>query len=124
MYTIEVNYTTGCSFTSETYTDDIGRAWEDIELARKALQSIKEHYELYAKRSRDEEKEDKASEFDWYKNADRSDAYLPWYFHLVVECDDGEWRQIPCDMWIGYFEELHSGKVAHVCEDGDSVDFY
>lgn len=125
MYTITVDYTTGDSFSSERCTEEIGMCWESLELAREALKSIKQHYELYLERDGADcnTVKSKAGRFDWYKNDATKAKYDPWYFSLAVRCDDGEWRNIPCDMWTGYFERLHSARITSLFyEDSISLD--
>ena len=44
MFTIEIYYTTGDSFNTYTEVEKIGAAFPTLELAKKALKSIEEHY--------------------------------------------------------------------------------
>ena len=131
MYTIEVEYQTGDSFNTERVSEQIGLVWEDKDLARKALQSIKEHYKLQQeldsynwKKSRrsDEEIYAEVRSKGWYKNCPDPSGDKKNHWHAMwfccAELDDGSFRAIPTNMWIGYFEKLHSAKV--VVEDSGS----
>lgn len=123
MYTIEVDFKTGDSFNSEEVVGRrIGLCWHDKTLARKALQSIKEHYELYQEyegylgRSRDDvfaEVKTKA----WFRHEDESWMIFEgdWCTVCYVEMDDGTYRNVGTGMWCGYFEQLHCARV--VVED-------
>lgn len=127
MYTIEVEYRTGNSFNTEELTECIGLVWEDKELARKALASLKEHYNLYKegeafipKRPADQiEKE--AMTKEWWLKSDLSDykTYHSWWYYCSVRMDNGDWRNLPTGMWCGYFERLHSARVVIASEIGD-----
>ncbi len=137
MYTIEVHYTTGNSFNSEETTDQIGLQWEDKQLARKALQSLREHYVLYEDkesfRSRNSREEIaiKAMAHDWYKIgiAQEKEKYYKnssyWHYYCAVLMDDGVYRNLPVGIWCGYFETLHWARIVTVenAEDEDYVKF-
>lgn len=127
MFTIELRYRTGNSFHSEQCTECIGHVWKDKELARKALASIKDHYDMYKKIERlgrhgREEKPSLVKEMmekEWYVNHSNpvgltidGDLNWGWEYCLAVEMDDGTWRNVPTDMYIGYFEELYGARVA------------
>ena len=115
-------------------TDQIGLVWKDKKLARKALQSITEHYKLLREyesyhwrdtRRSDEEIYLEVIAKGWYKNCpdpfkrktDKFDSFDTFDF-CCAELDDGSFRAIPTNMWTGYFEKLHSAKV--VVEDSGS----
>lgn len=135
MYTIEVTYQTGDSFNSYEETNTIGLVWEDKQLARKALAAIKEHYTLYSEQesySRNkniQEIRDKAMSSEWYLKAiegstdkwTKSPEY--WQYNCAVEMDDGSYRNIPTNMWCGYFESLHTAKIVNESDDEDEVNF-
>jgi len=105
MYTIKVKYQTGDSFHTEETEDLIGCCWDNIELARKGIQAIREHHELY--RYRDSDADKKARKYEWcYKKYPE--------FGLLLETDDGSIQKIST-FWIGYFETLHSAEI--VSED-------
>lgn len=130
MYTIEVNYTTGDSFTSGEVTDDIGLVWEDKKLAQKALKSLKQHYIAYCDIESAYTKDDtnKAIQsfvkYDWCTNKScRSSSFT--LYQCSVQMDDGKLRELPTGMYCGYFDKLHYAKVVTVDneEDEDTVYF-
>ena len=109
MYTIQINYKTGYSFHSERKINVIGAWWDDKGLARKALQSIKEHHNIF--KYGEEEGIKKAYKFDWF------DEDFPMH-SLIVEVDDGSKQKI-CAFWFGYFEYLDSAKIVSEVDDED-----
>lgn len=128
MYTIEVSYETGNSFGRENEIDTIGLQWEDKQLARKALQNIKEHYKLYQENENSWRRERTSEQIlaevvtkDWYVNANKCEWDLKHpSFHLcAAQLDNGDWRNLPM-FWIGYFESLREAKVISVGDDEDS----
>lgn len=131
MYTIEIHYRTGNSYGSEDCVEQIGLQWEDKALARKALQSIKENYELYQEnensfsrsRNRKEILKDVVRK-TWYINAIKSewDERDPGFGICAAQMDNGDWRNLPM-FWLGYFETLHEAKVICVGDDEDSIKF-
>jgi len=46
-YRIKIDYSTGDSFSNSYESDLIDLEWDDIEVAKKNLGRIKEHYEMY-----------------------------------------------------------------------------
>lgn len=111
MYTIEVHYTTGNSFGSHEETDQVGYAWNDIELAKKALQDIKEHYQFY---HGNECTNKPAKNKSWC-----IDCEWPAY-RLKVLGNDNKYHIISA-YWIGYFESLISANVTS--EDEDDMEY-
>jgi len=132
MYTIKVNYRTGSSFSTEECEDTIGLCWNNVELARKALLALKEHYELYSDLDRyghnqktDQDIYNIVKTKYWYKKADKTNNkwYTPvrdWYNYCAVEMDDGSFRRIPTNMWCGYFETLYTAELVN---ENDKVTF-
>lgn len=121
MYTIKVKYKTGDSFNSYDEEDDVGLVWESRELARKALASIKEQYELYQNDSFTySQKNSVARSKEWCKNLteEYADYFEGWKYCIAVEMDNGEYRNLSTS-WNGYFERLYS---AEVIELGSSED--
>ena len=121
MYTIKVKYKTGSSFHSEDIESDVGLVWESKELARKALASIKEQWELYETTSYTySQKNSTAKSKEWCTNL--SEEYLDWEegWQCCVACemDNGDYRNLSTS-WNGYFETLYSAEVIPV---GDSED--
>ena len=122
-YTIDVKYQIGNTSNSEDDVVTIGLVWEDKDLARKALQSIKEHYTLYReyysssyRRSRTHAEIEADMKYrEWYSDTDYDVLYS-----CYALMDDGEMREIPSSMWCGYFEKLYYARVVCVGEDLDS----
>ena len=129
MYTIKLEYITGDSFSSEETYTVIGHCWKDIELARKALATYKEHYGLYSdletysiNRRNREDIDAEAKEKEWFQKADTSYSYgmSQWYHCLAAEMDDGQWKNLPTPH-VGHFERLQCASVVLVQdEDRDS----
>ena len=121
MFTIQVTYTTGNSFGSEEVTEEIGLVWKDIELAKNALQSIREQYFLADDNSSLNYKacDALALTFEWARQLDNIGLYsTSWRHSIAVLMDDGTYRQLSTS-WIGYFERLDKAKVVPVSVDGD-----
>lgn len=136
MYSIEVTYTTGNSFHSEEETTQIGLVWTNKELARKALKSLREHYELYydqesySSRNNIQDIRNKALITEWYKKgieSEKNKHYFNdpsyWHFYCGVEMDDGSWRNLPTTIWCGYFQQLHNARIVVESSDEDEVNF-
>ena len=127
-WTIEVHYQTGNSFNTEFVTENINLAWKDIDLAKECLNSIKEHYDLYKQFSECGYRSEKTHE-EIHKeirskkwcvgDCSSYDTNLP----LVAECDDGEMRRVPTNMWCGYFEKLESAKVVSIGDSDMEITF-
>lgn len=130
MYSIEINYTTGNSFGSETLTESVEFVWDTLEQAKEALRRIQEHHEFYKR----------------YRNAGRYAGYLgtqdsqasvladaktkPWFvssdygnsfeYSIRVPSSDPERDQLSV-FWIGYFENLHGAQI--ICSDDGELSF-
>jgi hypothetical protein len=117
MYTIKVSYHTGDSFNTYDLERDVGLVWQNKELARKALRSIKEHYDAYEKGDNTYGENPKLVGNIWYDKLDNKEY---WAFNIACELDDGSYRNIHCG-WCGYFEALHS---AEIILDGDDEDAF
>lgn len=141
-YTIKVRYITGNSFGSHEEEDTIGLCWQSIELARKALAVIEEHYKIYQKvevncwqadrKQTNKKLISQVKKTQWYQKSieqlaeDKERSYMMgdnyWYFNCAVELDDGSFRNIPTDMWCGYFERLLEASV-YVDPDDNPQDY-
>ena len=134
MFTIQVKYKTGDSFNSYEKENRIGLCWKSIELARKALAVLEEHYNYYkdiesgsyyARKEIDKLRK-KAMNTDWYKQAvaqSTDDWYKRpdmWYINCAVQMDNGDFRNIPVNMWCGYFERLLEASI--VLEETSDLD--
>jgi len=119
MYTIKVDYETGDSFHYKDTSDIVGCCWKSKELARKALQSIKEHYRVFDEyRASHEEMYNKAQEYDWcIKERWSGEAR----HGLMVEIDDGSMTRISC-FWEGYFETLYGAEIIVEGDDEDKFE--
>lgn len=122
MFTINIEYTTGDSFGSNDTSDTISAVWKDKQLARKALQDIKEHYEFYTAKDKwgvtPRQRsiiEQKASKSTWYCS-----DYPEYSLKLLM--DDGTYLDIHC-FWTGYFETLNKAEVVvHTDSNGNTED--
>tara|TARA_R110000851_G_scaffold183058_1_gene332157 strand:- start:1175 stop:1693 length:519 start_codon:yes stop_codon:yes gene_type:complete len=140
MYTIEVDYTTGGSFSSERQTEEIGLVFSTKELARKALLVIKEHNTLYKeadsyhfrKTRTDAEINEEGNNSQWCLDACRVyreqyktkvTSHDRWRYYVAVEVSPKEYRSLNVCMWTGYFEKLHSAKVISIGDDEDYLEF-
>ena len=115
-YTIQIYYTTGDSFGSETTTDTIGMVWKDLDKAKLALKYIQLHYDIvseYKYKPLGNIREALCKPYWLYEDLDY------WERCLNVENDEGEVQTISC-FWVGYFETLHGAKI--IKEDGSCVD--
>ena len=140
MYTIEVDYTTGGSFSSERLTEEIGLVFSTKDLARKALSVIKEHNTLYKesasyhfrKARTDDEINAEGNNSSWCIEAcnnyleqykERVTCCDRWRYYVAVAVTQKEYRTLNVSMWTGYFEKLHSAKVISVGDDEDYLEF-
>jgi len=120
MFSIEVTYRTGDSFGSEVTTTTFG-AWNTPRDAEVVLDIIKQHYHCYkdvitaptsdtAKSALRNYRKQK-----FYTNRDRNDFNQNSESEVVRVCAapdvNGVWKQIPVDIWCGYFETLYSARV-------------
>ena len=119
-YSIEVSYQTGDSFGSQDTSDVLEITWDNLEIAKRNLKAIKDHYEMYGKLngynfgSKDTRQKivGQYSREPWFVNDDRS------HFHgsLKLEADNGNYMQLYA-MWCGYFETLHGAEI--ITDDSD-----
>lgn len=117
-YTIEIEYTTGSSFHSETCKEVIGPVWRNLEVAQQALKYIEEHYKLYQQRDRVYRSHEadqlfkQAQSKPWFKNCSDKE-YINvtyWYPCFALPTDDGGWIDTHV-FWCGYFETMHSAEI-------------
>ena len=113
-YRIKYNYNTGDSFKTER---DIVRylegTWENLDIAKKNLQRIKEHYEYYCygdrnhdSKSERRKKENQFAKKDWYVKGSADYASGS----LKLQVDSGAFFQISAP-WCGYFESLNEVEI-------------
>ncbi len=108
IYTIKISYQTGDSFSTSEEEELIGCCWKNKNLAKEALQAIKEHHHVYASSGfRDtrtsEEKNKEASKFKWfYKEYPEGSIQL--------KLDNGEYK-VTSVFWIGFFETLYGADI-------------
>jgi len=86
MYDIEIDYTTGGSFSSERLKENICNVVSDLDKAKENLRRVKKHYIKY-----------------------HDHPNFGKRYELTLLIDDGERTISP--FWIGYFEELHGARV-------------
>lgn len=124
-YTIKASYQTGNSFSNEDTEDLLGYVVEDKEVARKALVSLKKHYEAYQEQEsfsfRRKSVEINNSKEPWYYKGDWSDS---WQHSVILPLDDGSTVVVSVP-YVGYFETLYGLDIVLVDEedDPDSVRF-
>jgi hypothetical protein len=122
-YQIQVTYQTGNSFSSEEVTELWGPTYSNEDVAKRNLQRIKEHYELYMLHNKDWNADKtqlkvalkKASHKDWFAGEGKSHQY--WEYSLKLELEDGTFRKQSVH-WCGYFESLWNAEI--VTEKSDS----
>lgn len=113
-YKIKYNYNTGDSFHNER---DVIRylegTWENLEIAKKNLQYIKEHYQYYVYDERNHDskvlrkaKEKEFAKKDWYVKGFHGSASCG----LKLQADSGVFFQISAP-WCGYFESLNEVEI-------------
>lgn len=135
-YQIKVDYTTGDSFNSYDTSNVIELKWESLEMAKRNLKNIQEHYELYrSKNTYFRRKELDIKDYidrewfvsklePWVKCTDGSLTRVPketadtimlpdeyYATHCIKLITDKETTmQIHC-FWCGYFEHLISAEI-------------
>lgn len=119
MYSIEINYTTGCSFSSEQRTENIDFKTESYDVIKKLLSYIKDQWILYKKHDNATYDEREAIEAtfctkEWF------DSRSAFYCLRIVD-ENGVEHKIDT-FWHGYFETLHSAKIV-MDEDEDEINF-
>lgn len=113
MYRIEYTYNTGDSFGSNKETEVLEIEFPSLELAKKALKDIKDHYEFYR---------DSRGYHNYRKtpgevaNNLEASKLKSWYVNtypencLKVLIDEEKYYQFQAP-WCGYFESLISAKI-------------
>jgi hypothetical protein len=124
-FNIKVIYDSGDSFRK--YPDQetiVPLEVTDIELAKKALKAIKEHYLLY---SANHNRGKFYSHYDPKVEKERkevveSSKLKEWYcekytdFSIKFDIGNGKIYQCHCN-WTGYFETLKSAEIVRICEE-------
>lgn len=115
MYQIKIEYTTGDSFISYDTSDIVELGWDTLEMAKRNLKNIEEHYRLYQSYNHYPYKKDITPCLDkeWFVleklHDGRVDDYAATYnIHLIA--DNGNKMRIRC-FWCGYFEHLISAEI-------------
>ena len=122
MYTIEITYDTGDSFSQRFGLKTTVGSWNSKDLAIKNAKIIKEHYEIYKRIDGwdDPISEDEAiniiktkewcPEFQFDKERDYLRSYI--MLHSVkLQLDSGDWFQYGVSTWCGYFESLEGIRI-------------
>lgn len=102
-YRIEVDYTTGDSYSTSENTTFLDHEWTNYEIAVQNLDRIKAHYEWYdyAHNSR---------YYNWDKKAVEKPDFAVSDYSLKLIMDDGE--EMTCStFWTGYFESLNGIRI-------------
>lgn len=111
MYRVEYKYETGDSFGSDVEYGTLDVSFSSLDLAKKALKDIKEHYEFYREARgyrnyfKSQEEINNNSELaklkSWFVNTEGC---------LKLLIDEGKYYQFHAP-WCGYFESLISAKI-------------
>ncbi len=135
MYNIKIKYRTGNSFNTYDEEELIGCSFNQLDCAKKALQSIKEHkeyidflegFDFRRKCKTDEEKRalyDEISSKEWFfKDPEKTkrmqeetniDFWLhdyDWQHHLMIYINGFGFQKISA-FWIGHFETIISAEI-------------
>lgn len=113
MYKIKYHYRTGGSFHSEDREDILEFEWNDVELAKQALERIKEHYLWYESINNSYSFRPKNIERpEWHKNEldEKGLEKIAIQNMLVLQMDEGKQVQFWCP-WCGYFETLYGAEI-------------
>jgi hypothetical protein len=102
-YTIEIEYQTGDTFQTYETSDDVGITWENLEVAKAALERIKVHHEAYEKAD------------GWGSTSEHREAFtkVPGYvegYSISLPLDDGSEHKT-FTFWHGYFEHMQSAEI-------------
>jgi hypothetical protein len=116
---IKVEYRTGNSFGSHDETDYLDEVWANLDMAKKSLKAIEEHYHLYMLFKKewnvDEKQQEKAladaKKKDWFYQSKKSGESDYWQYSLGITLDDGSIKFISTGMWCGYFETLFVAEI-------------
>ena len=113
MFKIKYSYKTGDSFHSEDKEKILEFDWIDLQLAKQALQRIREHYLWYESINNSYSFRPKNIERpEWHiKELDESgldEHSIPNM--LVLQMDEGKQVQFWCP-WCGYFEHLYGAEI-------------
>jgi len=110
-YRIEAFYETGDSFHTERTSTVLSPVWTNLDKAKKALLTLKEHHDYYNKDQRhyytskvtDKDLEN-LKKMPWY-----IDKY--WHYSLKLEGDEDGSEMISDAPYHGYFEHLETLKI-------------
>ena len=123
-YRIKYSYRTGNSFGSSDEEAYLDLGWNNLKIAKKNLQAIREHYKLYEKfeshyprltEEQRKEEVDKVKHNDWYAGKQNfnpkswDDCFYATHC-IKLQADNGGFMQISCP-WCGYFETLHGAEI-------------
>jgi len=119
-YRIEAFYETGDSFGSSKTSTVLSPVWTNLDKAKKALLTLKEHHDYYRK---DESRfySGKLTDKD-LENVKNMSWYVDKYWHYCAKVEgDTEGSEMISDVpYHGYFEHLETLKiVAETPEDND-----
>ena len=130
-YIIKAYYSTGDSFHTEEASHELSPVWNDLEVAKQALQYLNEHhkaYEFCENRDRDASahmiknlKESVKNE-SWYINSGSLSNSEGWYYSIKLPLDDGTFTQDHIS-YHGYFEHLSLLAIETYSEESDGMSF-
>lgn len=125
-YTININYDTGDSFNQYPNQEEtISLEWDNLDIAKENLISIKEHYNLYRASNsfyrKDLEKyQEEYKDREWrvgdYNTFENSNS-------IKLKADNGNYMTLHC-FWCGYFESLNYAEVILVNKQDDDMRVY
>lgn len=118
IYSIEVEYSTGDSETTFETSDELGISWQNLDVAKAALQRIKQRYQAYLK-ERWGGRMGYADAPD-PKDCDGYDAANPYSIKLPL--DDGT-EQLHAMFWQSEFDHLKSARIKMSRADEDELSF-
>jgi len=113
MFKIKYSYRTGDSFHSEDSEGILDFDWIDLQLAKQALQRIKEHYLWYESvTSYSRFNPNTLERPDWHvKELDENGLDKSTIQSMIVlQMDEGKQVQFWCP-WCGYFETLYGAEI-------------
>jgi hypothetical protein len=131
LYVIKYKYKTGDSFGSEKRDGEIEYRWTNLDMAKKSLARIKNHYEFYCEydsssfssRSKDQILKE-LSDKDWFVNENkqglRPESFWQFAIYLVSDTGTNFDYHVP---WCGYFEHLLEIEIDFEKEEDTKVVF-
>lgn len=123
-WTIEIDYTTGDSFSSERTKDTLGIVWRDLDKAKEGLRVLKAHHkacaDIRAARYQKEESliRNQLSDEYWFG---KGEAGFSFEYNINMLTDTNDLMGVYA-FWMGYFETIHSAHIVVYVEDDQDPD--